>query len=159
MNYANPQSGRRTAWNKGKLVGSKPPLKLKEIWAIRVRPELLVTHYSRAPDFAQHAPKIPSQIRLHVILRPAAAQQPSRDNRKVSLSVDALGIGRSGRLTKDLAIFQDGIPGARTVWAGMHLPLLADGGKVGAEANVLNTRDLNDVLNVSEVVIERGRGF
>ena len=27
----------RTAWNKGKLVGQKPPLKLKEIWAIRIR--------------------------------------------------------------------------------------------------------------------------
>jgi integrase len=24
-------------WNKGKLVGQKPPLKLKEIWAIRIR--------------------------------------------------------------------------------------------------------------------------
>ena len=24
------------AWNRGKLVGQKPPLKLKEIWAIRV---------------------------------------------------------------------------------------------------------------------------
>ena len=24
-------------WNKGKLVGQKAPLKLKEIWAIRVR--------------------------------------------------------------------------------------------------------------------------
>ncbi len=27
-------------WNKGKLVGQKPPLKLKEIWAIRIRLEL-----------------------------------------------------------------------------------------------------------------------
>jgi len=27
-------------WNKGKLVGQKPPLKLKEIWAIRVRLEI-----------------------------------------------------------------------------------------------------------------------
>ncbi len=27
-------------WNKGKLVGQKPPLKLKEIWAIRIRPQL-----------------------------------------------------------------------------------------------------------------------
>ena len=26
-----------TPWNKGKLIGQKPPLKLKEIWAIRVR--------------------------------------------------------------------------------------------------------------------------
>ena len=27
-------------WNKGKLVGLKPPLKLKEIWAIRIRLQL-----------------------------------------------------------------------------------------------------------------------
>ena len=26
-----------TPWNNGKLVGQKAPLKLKEIWAIRVR--------------------------------------------------------------------------------------------------------------------------
>lgn len=29
-----------SAWNKGKLVGQKPPLKLKEIWAIRIRLQL-----------------------------------------------------------------------------------------------------------------------
>jgi integrase len=34
------ESGRRGPWNKGKLVGQKLPLKLKEIWAIRVRLEL-----------------------------------------------------------------------------------------------------------------------
>ena len=28
------------SWNKGKLVGQKAPLKLKEIWAIRIRLEL-----------------------------------------------------------------------------------------------------------------------
>lgn len=27
---------RREAWNKGKLVGQKPPLKPKDIWAIRI---------------------------------------------------------------------------------------------------------------------------
>ncbi len=27
-------------WNKGKLIGQKPPLKLQEVWAIRVRLEL-----------------------------------------------------------------------------------------------------------------------
>lgn len=27
-------------WNKGKLVGQKLPLKLKEIWAVRVRLQL-----------------------------------------------------------------------------------------------------------------------
>jgi len=27
-------------WNKGKLVGQKAPLRLKEIWAIRIRLQL-----------------------------------------------------------------------------------------------------------------------
>jgi hypothetical protein len=29
--------GRVVPWNKGKLIDEKPPLKLKEIWAIRIR--------------------------------------------------------------------------------------------------------------------------
>jgi hypothetical protein len=32
--------GRREPWNKGKLVGQKAPLKLRDIWAIRVRLEM-----------------------------------------------------------------------------------------------------------------------
>lgn len=31
---------RRTPWNKGLLIGQKPPLKLPEVWVIRVRLEL-----------------------------------------------------------------------------------------------------------------------
>jgi hypothetical protein len=30
----------RVPWNKGKLTGQKPPLKLREIWAIRIRLQL-----------------------------------------------------------------------------------------------------------------------
>lgn len=33
-------SDRRDPWNKGKLVGQKAPLKLRDIWAIRVRLEM-----------------------------------------------------------------------------------------------------------------------
>ena len=33
-------SNKAVPWKKGKLVGQKPPLKLKEIWAIRIRPQL-----------------------------------------------------------------------------------------------------------------------
>src|SRR5439155_1266194 len=32
--------GRAVPWNKGKLLGQKPPLKLKEIWAVRIRLQL-----------------------------------------------------------------------------------------------------------------------
>ncbi len=35
---SNPQ--KRTPWNKYKLVGQKPPLKLKEVWAIRIHPQI-----------------------------------------------------------------------------------------------------------------------
>jgi integrase len=34
-----------TPWNKGKLVGQKPPLKLEEVWAIRIR--LQITENTR----------------------------------------------------------------------------------------------------------------
>ena len=36
-NTASKAKGRVVPWNKGKLIGQKPPLKLKEIWAIRIR--------------------------------------------------------------------------------------------------------------------------
>ena len=45
MDTATKTEGRALPWNKGKLLGQKPPLKLKEIWAIRIR--LQLTHRSR----------------------------------------------------------------------------------------------------------------
>lgn len=30
----------KTPWNRGKLLGQKPPLRLKDIWAIRIRLQL-----------------------------------------------------------------------------------------------------------------------
>ena len=40
MNTQNPVPHEHIPWNKGKLIGQKLPLKLKEIWAIRVRLQL-----------------------------------------------------------------------------------------------------------------------
>jgi hypothetical protein len=40
MDASTNTTGRVTPWNKGKLLGQKPPLKLKEIWAIRIRLQL-----------------------------------------------------------------------------------------------------------------------
>ena len=40
MDTATTRKGRATPWNKGKLLGQTPPLKLKEIWAIRIRLQL-----------------------------------------------------------------------------------------------------------------------
>ena len=35
---------KRIPWNKGKLVGQKKPLKLREIWAIRIRLQIAQSH-------------------------------------------------------------------------------------------------------------------
>ena len=34
---AMPSQPRREAWNKGKLIGQKPPLRPKHVWSIRTR--------------------------------------------------------------------------------------------------------------------------
>jgi integrase len=49
----------REPWNKGKLVGQKAPLKLREIWAIRVRLQLA----SRRRDLALFNLAIDSKLR------------------------------------------------------------------------------------------------
>jgi len=46
-------------WNKGKLVGQKPPLKLKEVWAIRIRLEMA----NRIRDLAMFNLAIDSKLR------------------------------------------------------------------------------------------------
>ena len=37
-NLASP--ARRTPWNKGKLIGARPPLRAKHVWSIRTRLQL-----------------------------------------------------------------------------------------------------------------------
>jgi hypothetical protein len=37
METLNSSSTRRVSWNKGRMTGQKPPVKLREIWAIRTR--------------------------------------------------------------------------------------------------------------------------
>ena len=49
----------RTPWNRGKLVGPKPPLKLTEIWAIRIRLQLA----ERVRDLALFNLAIDSKLR------------------------------------------------------------------------------------------------
>jgi integrase len=46
-------------WNQGKLIGQKPPLKLHEIWAIRIRLQLA----RRARDLALFSLAIDSKLR------------------------------------------------------------------------------------------------
>jgi integrase len=49
----------RTAWNKGRLLGQKPPLKPKEIWSLRIRLQLA----DKARDLALFNLAIDSKLR------------------------------------------------------------------------------------------------
>jgi integrase len=53
------QPSRRTPWNKGKLIGAKPPLRPKHVWAIRTR--LMVE--GRTRDLAMFNLAIDSKLR------------------------------------------------------------------------------------------------
>jgi len=52
-------------WNKGKLVGQKAPLKLKEIWAIRVRLQV----FPRTRELALFNLGIDSKLRACDLLK------------------------------------------------------------------------------------------
>jgi len=79
----------RIPWNKGKLVGQKAPLRISEIWAIRVRLEI----YGRLRDLALFNLAIDSKLRgcdlvrlrvldvchgLHVAHRASVIQQKTK---------------------------------------------------------------------------------
>src|SRR5215217_6698960 len=49
----------RSAWNKGRLLGQKPPLKPKEIWSLRIRLQLA----NKARDLALFNLAIDSKLR------------------------------------------------------------------------------------------------
>ncbi len=61
----NPSQNPSPPWNKGKLVGQKPPLKLKEIWAIRIRLQLA----GRLRDLALFNLAIDSKLRACDLVR------------------------------------------------------------------------------------------
>ena len=55
----------RGPWNRGKLVGQKTPLKLKEIWAIRVRLQV----FGRMRELALFDLGIDSKLRACDLLK------------------------------------------------------------------------------------------
>ena len=59
METQTKESERQVPWNKGKLVGQKAPLRISEIWAIRVRLEI----YGRRRDLALFNLAIDSKLR------------------------------------------------------------------------------------------------
>jgi len=54
-----PQSVRHEPWNKGKLIGAKPPLRLKHVWSIRSKLQIA----GRTRDLAMFNLAIDSKLR------------------------------------------------------------------------------------------------
>ncbi len=71
----------REPWNKGKLVGQKTPLRLKDIWAIRVRLQLA----ENTRDLALFELAIDSKLRACDLVKLRVrdvANEPSSRSRK-----------------------------------------------------------------------------
>jgi hypothetical protein len=60
----------RSPWNKGKLVGQKPPLKLKEIWAVRFH----LQHRRQFRDLALFNLAIDSKLRACDLVKVRTAE-------------------------------------------------------------------------------------
>src|SRR5215469_14219897 len=56
---ATPSTPRREPWNKGKLIGQKPPLRPKHVWSIRTRLQM----EGRTRDLAMFNLAIDSKLR------------------------------------------------------------------------------------------------
>jgi integrase len=55
----NPGEPRQARWNKGKLIGSKPPLRTKDVWSIRTKLQV----EKRTRDLAMFNLAIDSKLR------------------------------------------------------------------------------------------------
>src|SRR5947207_372586 len=108
-NTAHKADGREVPWNKGKLIGQKPPLKLKEIWAIRIR--LQLEH--RARELALFNLAIDSKLRrcdlvaLHVRdvfqgshVAPRAIVMQKTTQRPMQFEITEQNAGRGRRLDR-----------------------------------------------------------
>ena len=92
-------------WNKGKLIGQKPPLKLKEIWAIRIHLQIA----NRIRDLALFNLAIDSKLRgcdlvklklrdvahgNHIAKRTMLLQQKTQDRKSTRLNSSHTDISR-----------------------------------------------------------------
>ncbi len=59
QNTSNEQRARRVPWNKGKIVGAKPPLQPSHVWSIRTKLQL----ESKTRDLALFNLAIDSKLR------------------------------------------------------------------------------------------------
>ncbi len=93
------QSSTRISWNQGRIVGPKPPLKPKHIWAIRTR----LQHDGRIRDLAMFNTAIDSKLRGCDLVKLRVADYPpgrqcavAHDDLRVEDVVHRQGVGRHG---------------------------------------------------------------
>jgi integrase len=160
-NAADPidHAERRPPWNRGRLLGQKPPLKLREVWAIRIRLQIA----GRARDLALFNLAIDSKLRgcdlvalrvddvlLGGRVRPRATVLQRKTGRPVQFELteqtrDAVArwIGQGGRKPGD-HLFPSRIGGGRKPITTRHYARLMDGwvGAIGLDPALYGTHSL-----------------
>jgi hypothetical protein len=81
LNVATQKTAHRTPWNKGKLLGVRPPLRTKHVWSIRT--DLQVK--GRRRDLALFNLAIDSKLRGRDVVKPQGRGRcPARAGRRSS---------------------------------------------------------------------------
>jgi hypothetical protein len=106
MDTATTIAERSIPWNKGKLLGRKPPLRLKEIWAIRIRLQLdhrvrELALFNLAID-SRNSSFFQAGCRGHPIFRPGSI-----------LALSGNGSSRLGSTPRPTALIRSGAPSRR----------------------------------------------
>ena len=83
---------RRTPWNKGKLIGAKPPLRQKHVWAIRAKLQI----EQRTRDLAMFNLAIDSKLRV-------AMSSLSRSRKLRRMAIPSIGRASARKRQADLS--------------------------------------------------------
>jgi integrase len=156
---ATDDAERRLPWNRGRLLGQKPPLKLREVWAIRIRLQIA----ERLRDLALFNLAIDSKLRgcdlvslrvddvlLGGRVRPRATVLQRKTRRPVQFELTEQTreavmrwINQGGRKPGDY-LFPSRIGGGRKPITTRHYARLMDGwvGSIGLDPALYGTHSL-----------------
>jgi hypothetical protein len=105
---------KRTPWNKGKLIGAKPPLLARHVWSIRTK----LQSERRARELAMFNPRITASHVLRSTIRTVSAPASSSFRGSLPHPTQPL---RTLRVQRRRRLTQHSLPGGplRLTWAGL----------------------------------------
>src|SRR5262245_51435242 len=108
------------------------------------------------PDSVENAAQVFPEVGANMLLPPAAPCQCLRYFRQLRVLVTVHQIARRNILSEHAIEAIDALPAAPMTALERQLPVIGAGREVGAEGNVLEAGNVDDVLEVANVVVDSG---